>query len=85
MQEIALQRADGAGRHILAEKDPAEFFTRAQDLPATVPAPPVVASGQVEKLEGPCQRTVKSVGSLRSPRRDRAIDLTPHIGELHSE
>lgn len=28
---------------------------------------------------------VESVGSLRSPRRDRAIDLAPHVGELLGE
>ena len=85
MEEILPQRPGGAGCHIAVEKESTEFFARAQDLPATVPAPPVVAGRQVEQLEGACQRAVESVGSPRRPRSDRAIDLAPHVRELLGE
>ena len=70
---------------MVVEKESTELLPRAQDLPATVPVPAVVAGREVEQLEGACQRAVESVGSLRGPCRDRAIDLAPHVRELLGE
>ena len=64
------------------EKQAAEFFPGAEDLPPPWTSPPRITSREIEQLKRAGESRIETRGVLRVMGSHRALDLTPNVAQL---